>query len=280
MNSPAGAIPGRSSCAGTFIETMRHKAKLAVVLIGFAIGTTLLTSWQVLMRASRIGDPRNPARLWHRMVLTLLGIRVHLAGDLTTQRPLLIVANHVSWTDIMVLGSIAPANFIAKSEVAQWPMLGRLFRWQNSVFVERDARHKAHHQTWDVAEKLKTGDPLVLFAEGTTGSGNRLLPFKSTLFGAAAQLSDTAFAVQPVALDYARLHGIALGRAQRACLSWIGDQDLVPHLLYLIKSGPIDVEVRFGRPIGFQSLNRKQVAVQTEAAIREMIASMRRAAQV
>lgn len=255
---------------------MRARAKLAIALIGFAFATAGLVAWQAAMKASRLGDPRRPALLWHRMVLALLGIRVHVAGALPAQRPLLIAANHVSWTDIMVLGSLAPVNFIAKTQVAGWPVLGRLFRSQNSVFVEREARHRSGEQTREVAETLKSGDPLVLFAEGTTGCGNRLLPFKSTLFGAAAQLSDEAFAVQPAALFYSRLHGMAMGRRHRARYAWIGDEDLVPHLLRILESGPVDVEVRFGEPIGFAGANRKQVAARCEEAVRDMVASVRR----
>jgi lyso-ornithine lipid O-acyltransferase len=259
---------------------MRAKAKLGLALIGFALGTAGLVAWQTVMKIARIGDPRRPALLWHRMVLALLGIRVHVTGPLSPQRPLLIAANHVSWTDIMVLGSIAPVNFIAKAEVAIWPVLGRLFRSQNSVFVEREARHRSGHQTREVAETLKSGDPLVLFAEGTTACGNRLLPFKSTLFGAAAQLSDEAFAVQPAALFYSRLHGMAMGRRHRARYAWIGDEELVPHLLRILESGPVDVEVRFGEPISFVGTNRKQVSARSEAAIRELVTDVRRGAKL
>lgn len=252
--------------------------RLAVALAGFVPGTAALVIWQMAMKASGIGDPRRPALLWHRMVLVLLGIRVKVHGELSDKRPLLLAANHVSWTDIMVLGSIAPVNFIAKAEVARWPVLGRLFRSQNSIFVEREARHRAGHQAREVAEKLKSGDPLVLFAEGTTGCGNRLLPFKSSLFGAAAQLADDAegFAVQPVAIFYSRLHGMATGRRHRARFSWIGDEDMVPHLVRLAMSGPATVDVFLGRTIGFDGMNRKQVAGRAEAQVREALHGARR----
>lgn len=259
---------------------MRTKLKLVAALLGFVLGTLGLVAWQAAVRVTGFGDPRRPALLWHKMVLLLLGIRVHVTGELSTTRPLLIAANHVSWTDIMVLGSVAPVNFIAKAEVAGWPVLGRLFRSQNSIFVERAARHRSGHQAREVAEALKSIDPLILFAEGTTACGNRLLPFKSTLFGAAAQLSDEAFAVQPAAIFYARLHGMAMGRRHRARYAWIGDEDLVPHLLRLLSSGPIDVEVRFGAPVGLEGANRKQVSAQCEVAIRDLLTATRRGAKL
>jgi lyso-ornithine lipid O-acyltransferase len=257
---------------------MIGKLRLVLALAGFVPGTLGLVVWQLAMKATGIGDPRRPALLWHRMVLALLGIRVRVHGELSPKRPLLIAANHVSWTDIMVLGSIAPVNFIAKAEVAGWPVLGRLFRSQNSIFVERTARHRAGDQAREVAELLETGDPLVLFAEGTTGCGNRLLPFKSTLFGAAAQLAEGAenFAVQPAALFYSRLHGMAMGRRHRARFSWIGDEELVPHLVLLATSGPIVVDVVLGATIGFDGANRKQVAAGAESAVRDHLHRARR----
>ncbi len=257
---------------------MVGKLRLTMALAAFVPGTLALVVWQLAMKATGIGDPRRPALLWHRMVLALLGIRVRAHGELSQQRPLLIAANHVSWTDIMVLGSIAPVNFIAKAEVAGWPVLGQLFRSQNSIFVEREARHRAGDQAREVAERLKSGDPLVLFAEGTTGCGNRLLPFKSTLFGAAAQLAEGAdgFAVQPAALFYSRLHGMAMGRRHRARFSWIGDEELVPHLVKLVTSGPIVVDVFLAETIGFDGANRKQVAARAERAIRNHLHGARR----
>lgn len=257
---------------------MIGKLRLVLALAGFVPGTLGLVVWQLAMKATGIGDPRRPALLWHRMVLALLGIRVRVHGELSSKRPLLIAANHVSWTDIMVLGSVAPVNFIAKAEVAGWPVLGRLFRSQNSIFVERTARHRAGDQAREVAERLETGDPLVLFAEGTTGCGNRLLPFKSTLFGAAAQLAEGTenFAVQPAALFYSRLHGMAMGRRHRARFSWIGEEELVPHLALLATSGPLVVDVFFSETIGFDGANRKQVAARAEGAVRDHLHRARR----
>ncbi|MHB2266682.1 lysophospholipid acyltransferase family protein [Aliihoeflea sp. PC F10.4] len=257
---------------------MIGKLRLVLALAGFIPGTIALVIWQLAMKASGLGDPRRPALFWHRMVLRLLGISVRVHGELSQKRPLLIAANHVSWTDIMVLGSIAPVNFIAKAEVARWPVLGRLFRSQNSIFVERETRHRAADQTREVAEKLKSGDPLVLFAEGTTGCGNRLLPFKSTLFGAAAQLAEgtDSFAVQPAAIFYSRLYGVAMGRRHRARFSWIGDEDLIPHLVRLVTSGPIVVDVLLGETIGFDGANRKQVASRAEGSVRETLHHARR----
>lgn len=257
---------------------MRADLCLAVRLVLFVFGTGGLVLWQALSRLLHIGDPRRPARLWHAMVLRLLGIRVRVTGNVAPQRPLLIAANHVSWTDIMVLGAAAPMNFIAKAEVAGWPLLGPLFRSQATVFVERRERRQAQDQARAVADRLAAGDPLVLFAEGTTSDGIHLLPFKSTLFGAAAELAERrgeALLVQPATIVYTRLHGVALDRRRGARAAWIGDQTLVPHLRRLVRSGPWDVELVFGEPIGFAEEGRKKVALRAHRSVRAAIDDIR-----
>jgi 1-acyl-sn-glycerol-3-phosphate acyltransferase len=95
----------------------------------------------------------------------------------------LYVANHVSYTDITVLGSVIPGSFIAKAEVADWPFFGWLAKLQRSVFVDRQVRSTVTQRD-AVGERLASGDALILFPEGTSGDGNRVLPFKTALFGA------------------------------------------------------------------------------------------------
>jgi 1-acyl-sn-glycerol-3-phosphate acyltransferase len=121
----------------------------------------------------------------------------------------------------------------------------------------------------------------VLFAEGTTGDGNMILPFKSTLFGAAAMAISGGAAeevfVQPVAIAYTRLHGVPLGRQHRHRAAWIGDQDLVPHVKELLAQGAMDVEVHFGEPIAFSAAsNRKQTARLMEEQVNVMLQAVLR----
>ena len=130
-------------------------------------------------------------------------------------------------------------------------------------------------QAQAIADRLAAGDAIVLFAEGTTSDGNRVLPFRSSLFGAVhaaiAGSPADAVSVQPVAIAYCRLEGIPLGRADRPLLAWIGDEDLAPHFKRLIGAGGFDVTVRFGEPIAFDAgTDRKRVASAAEAAVRAM----------
>jgi len=252
------------------------KMRLIGKLLLVAAYTLPLILFQELALRTRWWSDRIAPRLWHRLTLRVLGIRVHVKGAPAAERPLLIVSNHVSWTDILVLGSITGVHFVAKAEMRSWPVLGTFARLQRSVFVERERKRTASAQAREIAERLAGGDPMVLFAEGTTGDGNRVMAFKSTLFGAAYLALDRGKAdrviVQPVAIAYLRRNGLQLDRRERAALSWIGDMDFVPHLKMLLQLKAIDVEVYFGDPISFSAeADRKTVARRAEADVRRML---------
>jgi 1-acyl-sn-glycerol-3-phosphate acyltransferase len=250
--------------------------RLALKILLVAGYTLPLMAWQeIALRTGWWSDRRAP-RLWHRLTLRVLGIRVHVQGALAAERPLLIASNHVSWIDILVLGSLADVHFIAKSEVRGWPVLGAFARLQRSVFIERERKQTAPGQARAIADRLANGDPMVLFAEGTTSDGSRVLPFKSTLFGAARMaleaLEKPHVFVQPIAIAYLRRGGLPLDRRERGMIAWIGDTDFVPHLKMILRSGSIDVEVRFGTPIAFAAeSDRKEVAKGAEALVRRML---------
>jgi len=254
--------------------------KLSVLAAAFATLTLALlpVQWLALKRDSKLSH-RLPA-FYHRRVARLLGIRVTVEGAPAADRPLLLVANHVSWTDITVLGSVLPLSFIAKAEVASWPLFGTLARLQRTVFVDRTRRTATAATAKEVAERLSSGDAMVLFAEGTTGDGNRVLPFRSPLLGAAREAAggDGRVLVQPVAIGYLRRNGLVLHRREKPDIAWYGDMDLGPHLAGIAAGGPIDVAVRFGDPIPFgPGADRKQVTRMAEAEVRRMLEDMRRA---
>ena len=259
------------------IATIRN----GLILVRVAAVTALVALTQVFVLKTGWGNPALAPRLWHRTVVKALGFRVHVVGSLSQRRPLLIAANHVSWTDIGVLGSVADVSFIAKAQMQGWPLMGWLSTLQRTVFVDRERRHRSGDQANEIGERLKAGDAMVLFAEGTTGDGNSLLPFKSTLFGAATMALGKgaggedgveAVAIQPVVIAYTRRHGLPLGRAGRMALSWIGDQDLVPHVAGLLKLGAVDVEVRFGEPVMVSAgSSRKEAARLVEARVKAMM---------
>jgi len=249
--------------------------RIGLVLVSIVLLTLMLLPVQLL--SNRFGWRLSwyLPRWWHRIARRLLGLRIHVHGSIEEHRPLLIAANHSSWKDIIVLAAVADVVFIAKSEVKTWPVFGWLARWQRSVFVERERRRETGAQVNEVAKRLADGEIVVLFAEGTTSDGNRILGFKSSLFGAAASAVTASptgnVAIQPVAIAYTHAHGLPLGRYFRPLAAWPGDTTLTPHLLGVLKEGAMDVQVCFGQTIIYdRDSNRKQVTRQVEDQVRRM----------
>ncbi len=250
--------------------------RVALALLVVFLWTMLLLPIQLAGIWLKLPLRMRLPRWWHRVARPALGLRVHLHGSPAAGRPLLLASNHVSWKDIIVLGSVADVVYIAKSEVRTWPVFGWLARLQRSVFIERERKRDTGRQITDVAERLTAGEIVVLFAEGTTSDGNRILEFKSSLFGAASAAlpfvpSGEVF-VQPVAIAYTRVHGMPMGRMHRPIAAWPGDVALVPSLMGVLREGAIDVDVCFGEPVRFSAgSRRKDVARDTERAVRRML---------
>ncbi len=255
---------------------MTGAVRIAFVFLIFALLTLpLLPVQYVSMRLERFVHKSLP-RFWHRVIAKLLGMRIHVTGELSLERPLLIVSNHSSWADIVVLSTVAEVSFIAKSEVKAWPLFGLFAVLQRSVFVERERRQSTGRQADTIAGRLAQGDAMVLFAEGTTSDGNRVLPFKSALFGAAqVALRDTeahTVLIQPVSIAYTKVQGLPMGRYMRPVSSWPGSVAIIPSLLSIVRAGAFDVEVRIGAPVEFTpKSSRKSVAAAMERQVRAMM---------
>ncbi len=214
--------------------------------------------------------------VWQRLAWRLIGMRVTVIGK-PAPPPVLMAANHISWLDIAVLGGITkPLSFVAKAEVASWPVLGLLAKLQRTIFIDRTRRHDAGPVAAEAGRRVAQGEAVVLFPEGTTGDGNRVLPFRSALFGAAAAAGERLSGVQPVAIAYVGIHGLPMGRADRPTVAWYGDTDFISHFLRLVGRGGMDVVVCFGEPIPFgPGSDRKRVAEQCHAEVRRMIEAIR-----
>lgn len=213
--------------------------------------------------------------LFHRVLLGLFGVRVIERGRPPDRSAAtLVLSNHVSWLDIPVIGSLHPLSFIAKSEIEGWPVIGFFARMQRSVFIDRQRRKATVAASHAVAHRLKKGDVIVLFAEGTTSDGNRLLPFRSSLVGAAqAALSEPGMGpihLQPLAIAYVRRNGLPVTRRERPAIAWYGDMELVPHLGLFVREGPLDAVVTWGDPIRFDG-DRKRATALAEAAVRAAV---------
>jgi 1-acyl-sn-glycerol-3-phosphate acyltransferase len=255
------------------------------VLLAFAVLTLVLLPFQLLGIAFRLPIQRGIPWLFHRVLCALIGVRIREIGKRSADFPLLILANHASWLDIVVITALTPAVFVAKKEVAGWPIFGWLAKLQRTVFIDRERRHRTGAATQEIAERLIGGDAVVLFAEGTSSDGNRVLPFRSALIGAVHHAIGSSthhdrVTVQPLSLAYVNLNGLPLGHAFRSRVAWYGDADLVPHLLGVCSAGAVDVVVSWGEPVSYDmNADRKDIARVAEQAVRTMTAQGRRMAQ-
>jgi lyso-ornithine lipid O-acyltransferase len=227
---------------------------------------------------SRLGESA-PVR-FQRLLCRGLGVRVRLHGEFSTAPIQLIVANHVSWLDIPVLGSLKPMTFLAKKEVGDHRIGREIAALQGVVYVDRRRRTLIPEVNAGMVREMRAGSPVVLFAEATTGDGNRLLRFRSSHFEAirlAAQGDNEGQAVvQPVFLDYSRLAGLPVSRGQRPRVAWYGDMTFLPHFLAYARGGGVTCDVYCGAPIRvLPGMNRKAAARLTEAAVRKLAVEAR-----
>jgi lyso-ornithine lipid O-acyltransferase len=186
---------------------------------------------------------------YHRCCCRLFGFRVVRRGKPVLDGPVLFVANHCSYLDITILGSLLPASFVARADVAQWPLFGLLAKLQRSVFVDRKSLRAIQHRD-EMSRRLDAGDSLILFPEGTSSDGNRVLRFKSSLLSVAELTpGGRPLTVQPVSIAYAMLDGLPLGRYLRPFFAWYGDMDMLGHLWQWAGLGRLTVFVRFHEPV-------------------------------
>jgi len=232
----------------------------AVRLALYLLWTLVLVPFQALALALKLSVSRDALpRLYHRLCARVIGLELQVVGTRTTARPTLFVANHSSYLDIEVLGALIPGSFVAKAEVARWPFFGVLAKLQRTVFVDRRARGKVDQQRDDLRSRLAAGDNLILFPEGTSSDGNRVLPFKSALFAVAAlEVDDQPLTVQPVSVTATALDGMPLGHNLRSLYAWYGDMALAPHLWTLLKMGRITVTVQFHPPVTVRQFSSRK----------------------
>jgi 1-acyl-sn-glycerol-3-phosphate acyltransferase len=249
-------------------------------LIAAALVTMTLVCAPLQWISVKLGLPvrRLIPMYYHRICLKLFGVRVEVRGAPTPNRPLLFVANHSSWLDHLILSATTPVVFIAKKEIASWPIFGTLARLQRSIFVDRSRRHETRAVTREISARLTGGDPVVLYGEGTTGDGNRVLPFRSALLGAMSMTvgnGETGY-LQPVSIAYTKLQGLPMGRQHRPVAAWFGDTSITKHIGRMLKIGGIDAVVTFGPEMAVTpEMDRKSVAKALEQSVRRMTAAAR-----
>lgn len=231
-------------------------AALALIVVTFA-PCHIVTKW---LNRGASGWPHR----FLRVAAHIVGLRPTTEGAQAMPHSFL-VANHVSWLDILALGATTGTAFISKAELKASPLIGWLADQNHTVYVDRADRGGAHDQVRQIAEELKTAQPLTVFPEGTTGDGRELLPFRSTLLHAAAPPPPGAI-VRPVALDY----GQAVDQ-----IIWVGGEPGVTNALRILgRKGTIPVTVRLLDPLP-PTDNRKLLAKAARDAIAAALPSLR-----
>jgi lyso-ornithine lipid O-acyltransferase len=242
----------------------------AIRLFGYAVSTMILLPVQLIALLCWPSLAKAVPRIHHRIVARIIGLKVRTEGNISHDKSVFFVSNHVSYFDIIALGSIVPASFVAKSDVAAWPIFGFLARVCRTLFIERRSM-SAMKQIEITKSRLDQGDSLIVFPEGTSSDGSRVLPFKSTLFATVEGGHGT---IQPVSIRYTRLNGMPIGRALRPFHAWYGDMDLAPHLWSALSLGSVEVMVRFHAPVTASDFSdRKKLARYCQAEIANGIGS-------
>lgn len=231
----------------------------------------------ILARALRLPKHESLIPLFHAVACRIFGLSVEYFGEIHDRPPALYVANHISYLDIFVLGRL-PAYFIAKSEVAGWPVLGYFAKLQNTLFFERRSG-RAKQQISIMRKHLHSGKSLTLFPEGTSTGGDVVLPFKSSLFDAAdlAEVSSDEgqrVAIQPVTIAFTHYDGQLMDQTTRDYFAWYVEGDpFGSHFIKMAKTKNVGVKVMF-HPVcyldDFES--RKQCATACQQTVAAQLA--------
>lgn len=236
----------------------RVLALIAHMAGGACLALMLITARVIAPEAaSRLGS--RLARWWLRMLGRILGVRVFAYGE-PSATPVLYVANHVSWLDVVVLADVVAADFVAKQEVRGWPLVGWLAHAGGTLFVRRGDFGAGRRMQEHMAQRLAAGCNLMLFPEGTTTVGDIPKSFKPRLFQAAIRAGTV---VQPVAISYQG------SREFRKCVAFIGEQSLLQNLWFLLGIRSLSVTIRLMPPLVSQSASTRMLAITAWESVRQ-----------
>ncbi|MGS2718729.1 lysophospholipid acyltransferase family protein [Eionea flava] len=230
------------------------------------LSTLLLVAWCVLMlliyffwRLFRFRSIERCYFIFHTGCCWLFNLRCHVSGKISKHTPTLFLSNHVSYLDVFVLGKYVPAYFIAKSEVASWPVLGWLAKAQNTLFFERNSK-RVRGQMQVMSDHFNSKGNLILFPEGTSTDGEHVKPFKSSLLQ-SVELSERDVTIQPVTLIYKKYDGDLMTRERRDQYAWYDTMPFAPHFFTALGLARADVALVFHPPVKLNDFaNRKDCA--------------------
>ena len=197
---------------------------------------------------------------WSQRMLALLGVQLELRGRPPAAGPVLLVANHISWLDILVMNAARYCRFVSKSDVKRWPLIGTLATGGGTIYIERESRRDALRVVHHMAESLQRGEVVAVFPEGTTSDGVALLPFHGNLIQAAISAGAPA---QPVALSFID------SRTRAASLTpcYIGDDTLIGSLWRTVAGPAITAVVHYGVQQTARNRDRRAWAADLRSAV-------------
>lgn len=247
--------------AGTGTMSMLRHACAALRIVR-AVGHGLRGLWLLRWRFPGFSPAEREACIeqWARRMLDIFNVTLQVEGPRQAAGPLLVVANHLSWLDILVMQATRSCRFVSKAEVRHWPLVGTVAAGAGTLFIERESRRDALRVVHHMAESLRAGDVLAVFPEGTTGDGERLLPFHANLLQAAISAEAP---VQPLGI---RFIDAATGHRSQAA-SYVGDDTLLASLWRTLSSDPITAVVRLGVPRYAEGHDRRNWAEALHAEV-------------
>ncbi|WP_348046016.1 lysophospholipid acyltransferase family protein [Devosia sp.] len=240
---------------------------------------------QALVNALKLPFWNVLPRFFHKVGCVFLGLRVTVIGQPATGRATLLVSNHISWTDIIAIGSVADVTFVAKREVGDWFFVGMMARLQKTIFVDRTRKTDAKRTSTEMGAHMAGGNAVLLFAEGQSDIGTHVLPFRSALVGAAQhamiEAGATDVLIQPLTIAYTRLQGLPVGRNERSLIAWVKSRSLKQNVVEILGGGVKDVTVAFGAPLSLsQTDDRKAVTRAAENLVRANLVALNRGLQL
>lgn len=232
------------------------------------------------------------ARIYWATICRILGLEVRITGALAGkkrdrkavergEKPVIFVANHCSWLDIPVAGGALPTVFVAKQQIAEWPVIGTLARLGRTIFVSRQ-RNNTGRELYDMSSRLRAGDNLILFPEGTSSDGRDVLPFMSSFFAVAKPSDKTdeisrppPVLIQPVSIVYDGLNGVDIGREDCEIFAWYGDMDLAPHIWQVTRWRRMRASILLHPPVDPSDYpDRKSLSAAVYAIVAEGVRSL------
>lgn len=202
---------------------------------------------------------------WMARLCRILGIRVSAEGA-PVRGPALFVSNHISWYDIPVLQSIIPTGFVGKAEIRGWPLIGWMAHRGNTLFIHRGKRDSFIHVLEDMKRRMKAGQNLLVFPEGTTSAGDSVMTFKTRFYEPAIE---DGVPIQPLALYYSSPH--------RSCaeIAFVNNESFMVHMMRLLGEPYMEAKVKFCEPVATPGRDRRELGEITQSEVEQALVSLK-----